>query len=243
MFPLLIALAWSDPGDTGFTSETVAVPVQGSLTDGDGLPVHGTREVTINLYDAGDTLRASQAASITFARGAFAAALDVDTEILWSVGLKLTIALDDMESDPVAVGVAPLAGVSADARRLGGWPASAFRRNHQRIAWGDVDIDDEDLRSRIYDLDDVLASECASGDTLLLGEGGQWTCVAPPDPVAAIEQATNLLFASGATLSAPGGAISTGDGEFSGTVALGGASASCGPADAGKLRWMEWLMR
>jgi hypothetical protein len=149
------------------------VPVQGSLTTPDGAAVTGTRTATFALYSApsGGDLLYTGTYTLALEGGAFSALLGAsphpfDLEALIGSSqawLQVTLA-GDPPSDPVPVGVAPLAGYAmfagsaGDAATLGGLDPDAFMPADATVPWSQVDVP-----SDLADGDD--------GQDLVFGQG------------------------------------------------------------------------
>ncbi len=111
------------------------LPVQGLLTDADGVPIDGTRDVTFSLYDVetGGTALYSQSASIDLANGLFTTYLGSDNSLdlgLFAGDRWLGVTVEtDAEMPRFRLGTAPYAAFAAtcgDAVTLGGVAPSDY---------------------------------------------------------------------------------------------------------------------
>ena len=154
------------------------VPVQGVLTDADGVPVDGTLDVTFSLYAdaAGQDRVWTETRPVDLAEGLFSAylgtalALDLalfrDHPALW---LGVSVDGDD-EMPLVELATAPYAAFAAhagDAETLGGVAAGDLARAAHRHDIGDLD----GLPAGLADGDDDTLYAATEGGGLLLQDG------------------------------------------------------------------------
>jgi hypothetical protein len=117
---LLLALHAALADDDG--APTPPLPIQGLLTDADGLPLDGPQSVTFALEDASGPLW-TQAMTVDCQRGQFSAWLG-DGDAAWNDnwldndGLALTVSVGGLTSAPVPVGWAPRARYAYEAGGL-----------------------------------------------------------------------------------------------------------------------------
>lgn len=102
------------------------IPVQGQLSGADGEPVHGSRVITVQLglcpSGGGFSADVTSTQTVTFAQGAFAAAIDVAAAspgLLAHADLCMRVTLDGTPADPVRVGWAPRARYASEVPAAG----------------------------------------------------------------------------------------------------------------------------
>jgi hypothetical protein len=161
------------------------IPLQGYLTDAEGLPLEGEHMLHLSLYD-GDTTETAlyQESQVVFLdHGHFTVYLGTNKPLNLEVvrdsdGLVLGVAVDsDPEMTPrLAVGTTPYAAYAQytqDAETLEGRPASDFRLADDKVEWSDV----ENVPGEIQDgdADTLQGLSCSPGQVTKRTEDG-WIC-------------------------------------------------------------------
>jgi hypothetical protein len=167
------------------------IPIQGYLTDQDGVPVDGAHAVTLTLYkveSGGKAVLEERQAAVTFDAGEFTVffgdrpttALDfsalTNLDELW-----VAVSIDDELLSPrFRLGAVPYAGaaeICGNALTLGGMSPSAFATADHTHAWKDLTGVPASFADGV-DNDSIASVSCAAG-TYVTQSGGQWTCAHP----------------------------------------------------------------
>jgi hypothetical protein len=184
---LFVALVVASVPSAVWAQAPVYVPVQGFLTDTDGVPVDGDTTMTFSLYvgDLDDTPVYTEEQVVLVEDGFFTVFLGqveaLDLALFKDTApMYLGVAVgDEVEMAPrLALGSVPYAGFAqhaGDAATLGGMSADDFRASGDGIAWGDL----TDVPSGLEDGDaDALGGlSCAEGQVAKYdAAAGAWIC-------------------------------------------------------------------
>lgn len=200
-----------------FAQAPASVPLQGYLTDAEGLPIDGDTPLILSLYD-NDVQVFSEVQVVTVDNGAFVVYLGqggLDLSLFQNGGnLSLGITVGDGEelSPRFDLGTAPFAAfaeyaaVAGDAQTVGGMPATDFAQadalewtSLQNVPDGLADGDDDTLAG--------LEATCGAGE-VATWDGGMWVCAAAApslsatSPVTLTNDTIGLNMGSGSMLDA-----------------------------------------
>lgn len=178
------ALTFSPPAQA---QSPTLLPVQGHLSDTAGVPIDGTRDLVLTIYDdaaGGTAVHTETFTAHPIDEGDFVVylgdsiSLDLsmfrDDDNLW---LEVTVAGETI-TPRLQLATAPYAGYASycgDADTLEGNSASSFASSSHSHLWSDIMSVPADLADGDDDALATLGASCATGQ-VASWDGAQWVC-------------------------------------------------------------------
>jgi hypothetical protein len=165
------------------------IPIQGLLTDPEGVPMEGDHDVTVALFkvaDGGTALALERHDGVGFDRGQFTVLLGSETEggvafsgLVSIPQLWLEVSVDNELLKPrVRVGSVPYAAAAelcGDARTLAGHPPTEFAATAHTHAWGEITGVPAGIKDGT-DADTLGGLSCPDAGSVARFDGVKWTC-------------------------------------------------------------------
>jgi hypothetical protein len=165
------------------------IPVQGLLTDPEGIALEGEHDVSVALFkvaDGGNPLLHEVHANVAFDHGQFTVPLGAKTDngvafdgLVQIPQLWLEVSVDNELLKPrVRLGSVPYAAAAelcGDARKLGGHPASEFATSAHTHAWSEITSVPAGIKDGT-DADTLAGLSCTGAGAVARHDGSKWVC-------------------------------------------------------------------
>lgn len=165
------------------------IPVQGLLTDPEGVALEGDHDVSVALYkvaDGGTALLHEVHAGTSFDHGQFTVQLGAKTDngvafegLVEIPQLWLEVSVDNELLKPrVRLGSVPYAAVAelcGDARKLGGKAAAAFASSDHTHSWNEITAIPASIKDGT-DADTLAGLSCTGAGAVARHDGTKWVC-------------------------------------------------------------------